>query len=122
MRLIDSLLLLMDGYRGKSLLIAATNCLDSNGRPGDVLRRPFEEVLFFEQPDREQIRRLIPLKLRTVRWDLPLNNSAFVDQFRGLSHADVERVLLRAVKTMVLQGREHLTRAMVEEALARWRR
>ena len=115
-RVVNSFLQMMDSYQGKSLLIAATNhesMLDT------ALWRRFEEVLFFERPNLEQIRQLIPLKLRAVRWELPMDDLVFLNQFRGLSHADIERSLLRAVKSMVLQGREHLTRAMVEEALAR---
>jgi AAA+ superfamily predicted ATPase len=36
-----------------------------------------------------------------------------------MAHADIERVLRRAIKDMVLQGREFLTEANIRTALAR---
>jgi AAA+ superfamily predicted ATPase len=39
--------------------------------------------------------------------------------FKGLSHADVERVLRRAIKDMVLSGNEFLTDRHVQAAIRR---
>ncbi len=50
---------MLDSYDGKSILIAATNhekMLDT------AVWRRFEEVLFFEPPNLEQIRRLLAMK------------------------------------------------------------
>ncbi|MDK2887519.1 MAG: hypothetical protein PWP72_397 [Thermoanaerobacter sp.] len=115
-RVVNSFLQMMDGFRGKSILIAATNherLLDK------ALWRRFDEVLFFERPNLEQIRQLLIVKLRGVRYDLPLENRSFLNQFKGFSHADIERILIRAIKTMVLKGREFLTLELVEEARKR---
>ncbi|MCS5697190.1 AAA family ATPase [Desulfofundulus thermocisternus] len=115
-RVVNSFLQMMDGFRGKSILIAATNherLLDK------ALWRRFDEVLFFERPNLEQIRQLLIVKLRGVRYDLPLEDRSFLNQFKGFSHADIERILIRAIKTMVLKGREFLTLELVEEARKR---
>lgn len=115
-RVINALLQMMDGYRGKSVIIAATNherLLDK------ALWRRFDDVLVFEKPNLEQIRQLFSTKLRGVRYELPLEDPGFLNEFKGFSHADVERVLIRAIKSMVLKGREFLTRDMVEEAQRR---
>ena len=115
-RVINALLQMMDGYRGKSLLIAATNHERLLDR---ALWRRFDEVLVFEQPNLEQIRQLFITKLRGVRYELPLEDPGFLNYFKGFSHADVERVLIRAIKSMVLKGREFLTIDLVEAARRR---
>jgi hypothetical protein len=59
------------------------------------------------------VRRLLELKTRAIRSDLPLADSSFVNRFSGMTHADVERVVVRAIKNMVLKGREFLTKDLV---------
>ena len=39
--------------------------------------------------------------------------------FKGMSHADIERVLRRAIKEMILSRREFLERSHIDVALAR---
>lgn len=115
-RVINAFLQMLDGYRGPSLLIAATN---HEGLLDRALWRRFDEVITFEPPTVEQLKKLIALKLRAVRSDLPLDEPSFIHGFAGLSHADVERVIVRAIKTMVLAGRQFLGRDLVEQSHAR---
>ncbi len=115
-RVINSFLQMMDGYRGKSLLFAATNHERLLDR---AIWRRFDEVLMFDLPNLEQIRQLMQVKLRGVRYDLPLEDRSFINQLKGFTHADIERILTKAVKSMVLKGREFLTWELVEEARKR---
>ncbi|MBU5719031.1 ATP-binding protein, partial [Pseudomonas aeruginosa] len=39
--------------------------------------------------------------------------------FKGMSHADIERVLRRAVKEMILSGREFMEKSHLDTALTR---
>ena len=115
-RVVNAFLQMLDGYRGKSLLIAATNherILDT------AIWRRFDEVLVFDPPNQEQIKRLLAIKLRGVRRQFETNDGDIIGLFKGMSHADVERVLRRAVKDMVLTGVEFLTRRNVEAAIRR---
>lgn len=114
-RVINAFLQLLDAYRGSSLLIAATN---HQGLLDRALWRRFDEVLLFERPTRKQILHLMRLKLRAVRTDLRWDET-LVGRFDGMSHADIERILVRAIKAMVLGGREFLTEDIVERALRR---
>lgn len=115
-RVVNAFLQMMDGYNGRSILIAATNHERHLDR---ALWRRFSEVLVFERPNLEQIRQLLKVKLRGIRYELPLDDREFLNSFTGLTHSDIERVLLRAIKMMVLKGREFLTLSIVEEALRR---
>lgn len=115
-RSVNAVLQMLDGYRGESILIATTNyesLLDH------AVWRRFDETLRFELPNLEQIKRLLALKLSGVRRDFETEDHEIATLFKGLSHADIERVLRRAVKEMVLSGREFLERNHLDEALKR---
>jgi len=123
-RVVNAVLQMLDAYRGRSLIIAATNherMLDS------AIWRRFEEVLFLKPPTDAQLCRLLGVKLRGFRYEFDLKEVVDRSWFKGDSHADVERVLRRAVKEVILQGNEmclcmkHLERAMRREG-ARKRR
>jgi SpoVK/Ycf46/Vps4 family AAA+-type ATPase len=115
-RSVNAVLQMMDGYRGSSILIATTNyetLLDK------AVWRRFDEAIRFEMPNTEQIKRLLTVKLSGVRQNFEPNDTGVASLFKGLSHADIERVLRRAVKDMVLAGREFLERSNLEVALSK---
>lgn len=115
-RSVNAVLQMMDGYRGESILIATTNyesLLDK------AVWRRFDEVVRFAPPDEEQIKRLLFLKLSGVRRNLDIDDAHVASLFKGMSHADIERVLRRAVKDMILSGREFLEQSHLNTALAR---
>jgi AAA+ superfamily predicted ATPase len=117
-RVVNAVLQMMDAYVGRSLLIAATNheaMLDS------AAWRRFEEVMLFLPPNLGQLRRLLALKLRGVRREFEVEEAAVTARFKGMTHADVERVLRRAIKDMVLAGQEFLTLRHLESATRRER-
>ncbi|HEX9941938.1 MAG TPA: ATP-binding protein [Thermoanaerobaculia bacterium] len=115
-RVVNAVLQMMDTYVGRSVLVAATNheaILDL------AVWRRFEEVLVFEPPNLEQLRRLLSLKLRGVRRDFEVDDTVVTTLFKGMTHADVERVLRRAIKDMVLAGQEFVTVRHLETAVCR---
>jgi SpoVK/Ycf46/Vps4 family AAA+-type ATPase len=118
-RSVNAVLQMMDGYRGSSILIATTNyesLLDK------AVWRRFDEVILFDMPNIEQIKRLLAMKLGGVRRSFEPTSTPIASMFKGMSHADIERVLRRAVKEMVLSGREFLDKSHLDAALARERR
>lgn len=115
-RVVSALLQMIDGYRGRSVIVAASNheqLLDL------AIWRRFDEVLLFEPPTLAQLGPLLATKLRSVRHDLPVDDSKFLKQLAGFTHADVERVVIRAIKNMVLASREILTEELFEDARRR---
>lgn len=115
-RSVNAVLQMLDSYRGESLLIATTNyesLLDQ------AVWRRFDETLSFELPTLEQIKRLLALKLSGVRREFDTDDHEIANLFKGMSHGDIERVLRRAVKEMILSGREFLQRSHIDEALKR---
>ena len=118
-RAVNAVLQMMDGYRGSSVLVATTNYESLLDR---AVWRRFDEILRFDKPDDRQIAQLLALKLAGVRRNFDLEDHAIRILFTGLSHADVERVLRRAVKAMVLSGNEFLEVRHIEGARARERK
>ena len=99
-RVINAVLQMLDAYEGRSLIIAATNHEDMLDT---AIWRRFEEVLFLKPPTVPQLRRLLSVKLRGVRREFTIDDVAGRNWFKGATHADVECVLRRALKEMVLQ-------------------
>lgn len=118
-RSVNAVLQMMDSYRGNSILIATTNyesLLDK------AVWRRFDEAIEFEMPNLEQIKRLLRIKTSGVRRNFDPADSKLATLFKGMSHADIERVLRRAVKEMVLTGKEFLEKQHIEAGLARERK
>lgn len=115
-RVVNAVLQMLDAYQGKSLIIAATNhetMLDS------AIWRRFEEVLFFAPPYEEQLVQLLQVKLRGVRRDFELTDHQVITLFANLTHADVERIIRRAIKEMVMKGQEFLQAHHLKKARQR---
>ncbi|MEK6750370.1 MAG: ATP-binding protein [Pseudomonadota bacterium] len=104
-RVVNAVLQMMDAYRGKSLIIAATNheqILDS------AIWRRFDDVIEFPLPTPEFLPKILQLKLRGVRRQFDVENPEVIELFNGLSPADIERVIRRATKRMILRNQEFL--------------
>ncbi len=118
-RVVNAVLQMLDAYDGRSLIIAATNherLLDS------AIWRRFEEVLLLKPPTPAQLCRLLTIKLRGVRFDLDIKDLAHRDWFKDSTHADVERIVRRAIKEMVMEGgKPNLRIGHVESAYRRER-
>lgn len=115
-RSVNAVLQMMDGYRGESLLIATTNYESLLDR---AVWRRFDEVVSFDMPNLEQIKRLLSLKLSGVRRNFEPTDVKIATLFKGMSPADIERVLRRAIKDMVLSRREFLEKSHLDAAMLR---
>ncbi|MFZ6757580.1 AAA family ATPase [Undibacterium sp. Ji50W] len=104
-RVVNAVLQMMDAYQGNSLIIAATNheqILDS------AIWRRFDDVFEFSKPSRDMIGAILRSKLRGVRRQFETDQVEILDLFDGLSGADIERVVRRAIKRNILKGQEFL--------------
>ena len=117
-RVINAFLQLLDGFRGPSLLIAATNhhhLLDS------ALWRRFDDIEEFPNPTVHQLRKVLRLRLRPVSHsNVDIEKSAAA--LKGLPHAAAEKVAWDARRTAVLAGREVVSAEDVDRAIADARR
>lgn len=115
-RLINSLLLLIDGV-DRGLLIAATN---NKELLDPAVWRRFDEVLMFAVPNAESRSLILNRYLLNIEHDLEL--SGFVNLLDGATGADIERVCTNAIKEAVLRGDSRLDEATLFKAISRFRK
>ena len=112
-RVVNSLLQLMDAYRGESLLIAATN---HEGLLDTAVWRRFESVVAFEVPSNQDRLLLIRSFLRGFNTST-VNLDALARCTRGATGADLERIAIEAARRAVLDGRTELTKEDIDAAV-----
>lgn len=115
-RVVNAVLQMIDLYQGKSIILAATNheqILDQ------AIWRRFDDVMEFPLPDHDQILKILGLKLRGVRRQFELDDEKLSDLFSDYSGADIERIVRRAIKKMILRQNEFLTIKDLEYSISR---
>lgn len=100
-RVVNAFLQMLDGFDGRSLLIAATNFEQSLD---PALWRRFDEVVRFERPTSEQIEELMTKRLNPVR-NTRVSTKRYVGQLEGSTFGDVERIAIDVLKICALDGR-----------------
>jgi SpoVK/Ycf46/Vps4 family AAA+-type ATPase len=112
-RVVNSLLIFIDRIRPKGFLVAATN-LESALDPA-VWRR-FDEVIWFEKPDREMAERFLTLKFKNV--ETAFDPITYAADLVGYSYAEIERICLQAIKTAIIERRKDVTEQDFRHAIA----
>lgn len=115
-RVVNGFLQMLDSYRGASIIVAATN---HEGILDRALWRRFDEVVVFGPPTVAQMGLLLRTKLQGVRHEVDLDDPALHARLKGMTHADIERAVVRAMKATVLAGREFVTAAILDSAIKR---
>ena len=112
-RVVNSFLQMLDNFRGRSLLIAATNfeqALDP------ALWRRFDEVVRFERPTEAQIGELLEKKLSHVR-NSKISTKRYGAQLEGSTFGDIERIANDVLKSCALEGRTQLQAEDIKKAM-----
>ncbi len=117
-RVVNTFLQLLDNFVSDSIFIAATNHERLLDR---ALWRRFDDILFFDLPAGDQIRKLLDIKLSSIR-HRDLNIDQFVELMNGWSHSDIERVCFEAMKIVVLLRQTEITDKIFMLAYDRQRR
>ncbi|WP_158792128.1 AAA family ATPase [Granulicella sp. L60] len=112
-RVVNSLLTLIEKFRGQGFVIAATN---HERQLDPAIWRRFDEVVFFERPNRNEIIRLLNLKFRNFGRDF--ESSEVASELKGFSHADIERVCLNAIRRSILSGQKVVTKRRLLRSIA----
>jgi SpoVK/Ycf46/Vps4 family AAA+-type ATPase len=111
-RVVNSLLVFIDRIRPRGFLIAATNLEKS--LDAAVWRR-FDEVIWFEKPDRELIRKFLNSQFKNV--ELSFDPQTFATRLVGRSYAEIERISMQAIKTAIIEGRREIRQSDFSGAL-----
>lgn len=118
-RVVNAFLQLLDGLRGDNVVIAATN---HQGLLDSAVWRRFDEVVHFGLPSPVERKQVLLAGLRgTPVSGLP-DWALLLDRTEGLSHADLERIALMAVREAILAEERAVTPERLEAAVARYER
>jgi AAA+ superfamily predicted ATPase len=112
-RVVNTFLQQIDNFKGRSLVIAATNFEQSLDY---AIWRRFDSTLRFDMPDNNERVRLFNLKLKQFKGSESIITE-FVTDMENFSHADVERAALAVIKRCILDGRRMYNKKDVEQAV-----
>jgi AAA+ superfamily predicted ATPase len=113
-RILNSFLMFMERQTGASLLIAATNhahALDA------ALFRRFDDLIEFTLPSGELVVRTLKRRLVKVRLEGRISWTQVARSATGMSYAEIVKACNEAVKQMLLNNREILTKKELIGAL-----
>ena len=111
-RVVNSLLMMIERFKGPGLVIAATNLpqfLD------EALWRRFDDILSFDPPNEREIALLLTRQFANfpTHFDLAMP----INKLLGMSYADIERVCIDAIKKAVLKKRKSVSETEFAAAL-----
>ena len=112
-RVVNSLLTLIEKFRGNGFVIAATN---HERQLDPAIWRRFDEVVFFERPNYNEIVRLLNLKFQNFGRDF--ESSEVAEKLKGFSHADIERVCMNAIRRSILSEQQVVTKRRLLRSIA----
>jgi AAA+ superfamily predicted ATPase len=112
-RVVNTFLQQIDNFKGRSLIIAATNFEQSLDY---AIWRRFDSTLRFDMPDNSERFILFNLKLKQFKGSDNIITE-FSSEMENFSHADVERTALMVMKQCILDGRRMYTKKDVEQAI-----
>lgn len=112
-RVVNAFLQQIDNYKGRSLIIAATNYEQSLDY---AIWRRFDETILFDMPTNEEKLKLFSLKLS--RFNGPEHAiEQYMEDMKSFSHSDVEKVCHIIMKTCILNGKRLYTKKDIEYAV-----
>lgn len=111
-RVVNSLLLFVDRIEQKGFLLAATNLTDTLD---PAIWRRFDEVIWFENPDRTAICRFLDMRFRNLK--AGFETDKFAGELEGYSFAALERITMDAMRRSIIAKRKTVTVADFRTAI-----
>ena len=112
-RVVNAFLQQIDNYKGRSLIIAATNFERSLDY---AIWRRFDETIQFDMPSNEEKIKLFSLNLKRFKGPEHIFEQ-YINNLGAFSHSDVEKVCQIIMKMCILDGRKIYTKKDIEYAV-----
>ena len=114
-RVVNAFLQQIDSYKGRSLIVAATNYEQSVDY---AIWRRFDETIRFDMPTNKEKMKLFSLKIKKFKGpDYALEQ--YLDNLKQFSHSDIERISQIIMKQCILEGKKMYTKKDIEYAVKR---
>lgn len=111
-RVVNSLLLMIERFKGPGIVIAATNLPQSLD---EALWRRFDDILSFDPPAEREIAFLLTRQFANFPAHFDLDTT--VSKLVGMSYADIERICIDSIKKAVLKKRKSVSETEFAAAL-----
>ena len=115
-RVVNNFMLMLENYEGDSVIIAATNhphLLDIG-----VWRR-FDEIVYFDMPDKERRRKILDKYLRVLKKDKDIELDKISEETEGFSGSDIEQACIDALRKAIVDGKDYIDLSKLKEAILR---
>jgi SpoVK/Ycf46/Vps4 family AAA+-type ATPase len=104
-RVLNAFLQFIENDKSDSFIVAATN---NPGILDKALFRRFDDVLYYNLPEKEQIVQLVSNRMGTFKGNYSLESIA--ENIHDLSHSDICQACDDAIKDAILEGKDKATK------------
>lgn len=112
-RVVNAFLQQIDNYKGRSLIVAATNYEQSLDY---AIWRRFDETIRFDMPTNEEKLKLFSLKIKKFKG--PVHTfEQYLNNMKQFSHADIEKISQIIMKQCILKGKKIYSKKDIEYAV-----
>ena len=112
-RVVNTFLQQIDNFRGRSIIIAATNFEQSLDY---AIWRRFDDTIRFDLPSNQEKVKLFALKMKQFNGPLKVFNS-FIDSTNTFSYADIDNICKTIMRRCILDGRRNFNKKDIELAV-----
>lgn len=112
-RVVNTFLQQIDSFKGRSIIIAATNFEQSLDY---AIWRRFDDTLRFDLPSNQEKLKLFSLRLKQFNGPTKVFDS-FIDSTNSFSHADIDNICKTIMRRCILDGRRNYNKKDIELAV-----
>ena len=112
-RVVNTFLQQLDSFKGRSIIIAATNYERSLDY---AIWRRFDDTIRFDLPSNEEKIRLFQLRMKQFNGPSHIFED-FIGATKGFSHADVDSICKTIMRKCILSGTRYYNKRTIEEAV-----
>lgn len=112
-RVVNAFLQQIDNYKGRSLIVAATNYEQSLDY---AIWRRFDETIRFDMPTNEEKLKLFSLKIKKFKGPVRTFEQ-YLNNMKQFSHADIEKISQIIMKQCILKGKKIYSKKDIEYAV-----
>lgn len=112
-RVVNAFLQQIDNYKGRSIIIAATNFEQSLDY---AIWRRFDETIRFDMPSNDEKMKLFELKMKRFKGPVHVIEQ-YIKELDSFSHSDIEKLCQIIMKQCILEGKKIYTKKDIEYAV-----
>ena len=116
-RVVNNFLQMLDNLKGDSIIIAATN---HQGMLDPAIWRRFDDVIYYERPDKEIRKQLFEIYLKSMKKEKNLDFCKLAKLTSNLSPADIKMITVEAMKTVIINSKNTISMKEVESAVKKF--